>query len=60
MKRKLPKDFEYKTIYGKVDSETFYNEIVDAVFDVMHKYGFGVGASEVAYTIHKVAEYIDD
>lgn len=60
MKRKLPKDFKLKTIYGIVDAETFYNEIADAVFDVMHKYGFGVGASEVAYTVHKVAEYFDD
>lgn len=58
--RKLPKEFKYLTIYGIVDAETFYNEIADAVFGVMHKYGFGVGASEVAYTVHKVAEYIDD
>ena len=57
---KLPKDFKYKNIYGIVDAETFYNEIFDAVFGVMHKYGFGIGASEVAYTIHKVAEYFDD
>lgn len=60
MKRKLPKDFELKTIYGAVDAETFYNEIADAVLGVMNKYGFGIGASEVAYTVHKVAEYIDD
>ena len=58
--RKLPKNFEYKTIDGEVDAETFYNEIADAVFNVMKKYGFGIGSSSVAYTVHKVAEYIDD
>lgn len=58
--RNLPKDFKYKTIYGAVDAETFYNEILDAIFSVLHKYGFGIGASEVAYTVHKAAEYIDD
>lgn len=59
-RRPLPDGFKYKTIYGEVDAETFYNQIADVVLGVMKMYGFGVGSSEVAYVVHKVAEYIND